>query len=174
MVNTGIYQCAVVKKTIMIMSSLLSKSYTHANRKSENFIIYKFIHINSTKETESWNFSWLTFLLRKIDWISLIINWNLYMAYNFLSVWKKTWSKRSLQGILFLLCMWFLPPSLSIVRFWLIYLYNHNLFSKAQVSFSEQKLSIVFAVVIVVVVINFSDQNLSVNCFCYCHCCRCH
>lgn len=156
------------------MSSLLSKSYTHANRKSENFIIYKFIHINSTKETESRNFSWLTFLLRKIDWISLIINWNSYMAYNFLSVWKKHDQSGVFREFYFYSVCGFCPPSLSIVRFWLIYLYNHNLFSKAQVSFSEQKLSIVFAVVIVVVVINFSDQNLSVNCFCSCHCCRCH
>lgn len=117
MVNTGIYQCAVVKKTIMIMSSLLSKSYTHANRKSENFIIYKFIHINSTRETESRNFSWLTFLLRKIDWISLIINWNLYMAYNFLSVWKKHDQSEVFREFYFYSVCGFCPQAYQLLGF---------------------------------------------------------
>lgn len=123
MVNTGIYQCAVGKNKIVIIFRVLYQAEVipMQTEKPKNLITYKFIHINSIKEVKQnlqilANFSRLTFLLRKIDWFLFIINWNSFMTFNFLSVWKKkTWSKQSLQEILFLLCMWFQPPSLSIV-----------------------------------------------------------
>lgn len=96
MVNTGIYQCAVGKNNIVIIFRVLYQAEVipMQTEKPKNLITYKFIHINSIKEVKQnlqilANFSRLTFLLRKIDWFLFIINWNSFMTFNFLSVWKK-------------------------------------------------------------------------------------
>lgn len=90
-VNTGIYQCAVGKKTIMIIFRVLYLAKV-IPMQTENLKIL--IHIHSVKKVKQnrqflADFNRLIFLLRKIDWISLMIKWNSYMTFNFLSVWKK-------------------------------------------------------------------------------------